>query len=287
MRDGVELVADHYRPLTSKSRGHTSGPRTLRPRVPGLGALRVRLRVTRLPRRRAKRSRHIRLRWRLRPVQTRDHRRGRHRRVAARPAVVHRYLRHDRGVLPGLHPVGAVDRSAAGDGGRGHHRRSARHQRTALGHWFIRAQRFPRMESRGRPPGTPPRGQGHRASPSGHAEGGARDRRAAGRSGGPNATRRRRAVVRVLARAPRARRPVLGTASAARGLGSHRDPGAVALRLAGPVHRTDAGAVCAVARAGGARGRDHRPVEPLPHAAQGCADRAARNTRLARHPPRG
>ena len=76
-----------------------------------------------------------------------------------------------------------------------------------------------------------------------------------------------RAVVRVLARAPRARRPVLGAASAARPrLERAEIPGAVAHRLAGPVHRADAGAVCAAARARRARGRDHRTVEPHPHA---------------------
>ena len=40
--------------------------------------------------------------------------------------MVHRFVRHHRPVLPGLHPVGAVDRSAAGDEGGGHHRRPAR-----------------------------------------------------------------------------------------------------------------------------------------------------------------
>ena len=39
----------------------------------------------------------------------------------------------DRDFLPRLHPVGAADRSAAGDEGRGHHRRPARPQRRRAG----------------------------------------------------------------------------------------------------------------------------------------------------------
>ena len=66
MRDGVELVADHYRPLTSQPRRDTSGSRPLRPGLSGVGAVRQRLRRARLPRRRAERSRHVRLRRRLR-----------------------------------------------------------------------------------------------------------------------------------------------------------------------------------------------------------------------------
>ncbi len=38
-----------------------------------------------------------------------------------RPAVVHRFVRHDRSVVSGLHPVGAAGRSTAGDEGRRHH----------------------------------------------------------------------------------------------------------------------------------------------------------------------
>ncbi len=67
---------------------------------------------------------------RVRPDGQRGRRRRRHRRLAARPAVVHRLVRHHRAVLPRLHPVGAADRPATGADGRGHHRRPARLQRT-------------------------------------------------------------------------------------------------------------------------------------------------------------
>ena len=154
MRDGVELIADHYEPQTVQSGGHAPGPRSVRPRRGRFRRCsRAVYAVAGLPRHRAKRSRHVRLRWRVQPDGPRDRRRRRHRGLAARPAVVHRFVRHRRGFLPRLHPVGPADRSAAGDEGRGHHRRPARSQRPALGYRFVRAQRFPRLVRPGRPPG--------------------------------------------------------------------------------------------------------------------------------------
>jgi len=81
-------------------------------------------------------------------------------------------------------PSGPADRPAAGDDGRGHHRRPARSQRPALGYGFVRAQRLPRLERHGRPPGGT---QDHRRCPAGAGPTGARqrDQRAAGRRGGP------------------------------------------------------------------------------------------------------
>ena len=69
------------------------------------------------------------------------------------------------------------------------------------------------------------------------------DKRAAGRRGGTGTARHGRAVVRVLARASRARRPALGSSAAASGAGAHTDSGAAARRMAGSVSRADAGAV--------------------------------------------
>ena len=96
MRDGVELLADHYRPLTTNPAG------TLLVRAPyGRGypvsvLFGSRLRDTWLPRHRAERARHLRLRRRLRPLHARGRRRRRHRRLAPRPALVHRFVRHHR-----------------------------------------------------------------------------------------------------------------------------------------------------------------------------------------------
>ena len=71
--------------------------------------------------------------------------------------------------------------------------------------------------------------------------------RAAGRRGGPGAARHGRAVVRILARASRPRRPALGPLQLHRGAGAHTDSGPAAQRVAGPVPRADAGAVPAPA----------------------------------------
>ncbi len=125
MRDGVELVADHYRPLTSNPAGTllVRGPYGRRYPVSVLfGAVY------------ASRGYHV-------VVQSvrgtfgsgGDFDPFRH--EIADGADTAAWLReqpwftgsfaHDRDVLPRLHPVGVADRSAAGNGGRGHHRRPA------------------------------------------------------------------------------------------------------------------------------------------------------------------
>ena len=222
MRDGVELVADHYRPLTSNPGG------TLLVRGPYGRGYPVSVLFGSVY---ASRGYHVVVQsvrgtfgsgGDFESVRARGRRRRRHRRVAARPALVHRLVRHRGCVLPRLHPVGAADRPAAGDGGRGHHRRTARHQRAALGHRFIRAQRLPRLERRRLPPGGSRPFPDRRANGSGQAAG--RHARPAGLplgEAGRTTARRGRAVVRVVARAPGARRPVLGADSAALRAGAH------------------------------------------------------------------
>ncbi len=220
MRDGVELIADHYEPQTSNPAG------TLLVRGPYGRALPFSmlfaggLRVAGLSRHRPKRPGHLRLRRRLQPDGPRNRRRRRHRGLAARPAVVHRFLRHHRDFLPRLHPVGAADRSAAGDEGRGHHRRPARPERPRAGAtdrsgsttFSAGATWSPTRRTRA---GSAP------WSGSCGRDGRWRARRAGCRSGeaAPGAARHRRAVVRVLARASRARRPVLVPAPASSGAG--------------------------------------------------------------------
>ena len=153
----------------------------------------------------------------------------------------------------------------------------ARHQRTALGHRLVRAQRLPRLERHGLPPG----GSG----PDPHAS--------------CAMVRARRLVARATAGLPvgEAGRTLLGEGApwfeswlehpehddpfwaptaTARRAGAHRDPRAAAHRLAGPVPRTDARAVRATAQARRAGRGDHRVVDPRAHADQRRADRAAR-----------
>ena len=66
----------------------------LRPRLPVRRAVRRRVCGARLPRAHPECAGHVRLGRRLRPVRQRGRRRRRHRRLAARPAVVHRHVRH-------------------------------------------------------------------------------------------------------------------------------------------------------------------------------------------------
>ena len=122
------------------------------------------------------------------------------------------------GVVPGLHPVGAADRPAAGNGGRRHHRSGRTTSAGLLGHRVFRAQRLPRVEREvarqeetGAHPGPVTSGAGQTADR-------ARDRAACRWARPPADARRRRAVVRVLGGAPRTRRPVLGFASTASAL---------------------------------------------------------------------
>ena len=80
----------------------------------------ARLRVARLPRRRAERARHVRLRRRLRPVRaTRSPTAPTPSRGCASSPGSPARSRTVGAVLPRLHPVGAADGSAAGDDGRG------------------------------------------------------------------------------------------------------------------------------------------------------------------------
>ncbi len=153
MRDGVRPDRRSLRTRNDGTGRHVVGPRPLRPGLAILVAVRACLRVARLSRRRPERSGNLRLRRRVLADGPRNRRRRRHRRMAARPTVVHRIVRHRRDLLSRLHPVGPADRPSAGDEGRGHHRRPARSQRPTLGHRFVRAQRLPRLERHGRPPG--------------------------------------------------------------------------------------------------------------------------------------
>ena len=126
MRDGVELVADHYEPATSNPAGTVLLRGPYGRGLPSASLFCARVRVARLSRRLPERPRDVRLRRGVRSDGARNRRRRRHRRVAVRSAVVHRVVRHRRHLLSRLHPVGTADRSAAGDEGRRHHRRAAR-----------------------------------------------------------------------------------------------------------------------------------------------------------------
>ena len=97
------------RPLRAadvESGRHAAGPRALRPHVAVLVAVRRCLRVARLSRRRPKRPRHFRLRRRIQSDGPRDRRRRRHRGLAARPAVVHRFVRDHRACPTSASPSG-------------------------------------------------------------------------------------------------------------------------------------------------------------------------------------
>ena len=167
MRDGVELVADHYRPLTSNPAGTllVRGPYGRRYPVSVLfGAVY------------ASRGYHV-IVQSVRGTFGSGGDFDPFRHEIADGADTAAWLRDQPwftgtfatigDVLPRLHPVGVADRSAAGNGGRGHHRRAARYQWTTLGHRLFRAQRLPRMERFGRPPGRPGPGPDHRATRSG------------------------------------------------------------------------------------------------------------------------
>ena len=286
MRDGVELIADHYVPAIDDAKGTllVRGPYGRGWPISGLfGAVY------------AARGYHVLVQsvrgtfgsgGDFTPIDQRSGRRRRHGGVAARAALVHRLVRHRRAVLPGLHPVGAADRSAARDEGGGDRRRPARPQRTTswgtgsfslndfLG-WsdLVAHQEDPGQAARSRP------------AAAGAAGGGQSGERVATGRGRPGTARRRRAVVRILARTSRPERPVLGRAPVHRSARPRADPGAADQRLAGPVSATDAGAVPAPAPPRSPSRIDGRAVDPHPHDDQGRPDRDPGIAGLARHPP--
>ena len=180
-----------------------------------------------------------------------------------------------------------LDGSAAGDGGRGHHRRSARRQRTTLGHRFVRPQRLPRLERPGRPPGGPARAAGDRCAGSGRAAGGTAaraDYRWASRAGHCSATARRGT-----SRGSSTPRPTTrsGTPLQLRdALDRAEIPVLLLTGWQDLFLEQTLDAVRAAARRGVPVGADGRPVDAHPHDDQGRAHRAARIARLARHPPR-
>ena len=193
------------------------------------------------------------------PMVARGRRRRRHRRVAARPAVVHRHVRHLRAVLSRVHAVGPADGPAAGAGGRGHHRRPARLQRRrrwgtgafSLNDFLGWSDMVAHQEDAGRlrsarAPGSCAR-DGRSRTPRAQVPLGEAGRALLGRG---------RAVVGVLGRASRARRPVLGAAAACiEALDRVAGAGAADQRLAGPVPRADPRAVPTSARPGRATSR--------------------------------
>ena len=178
MRDGVDLLADHYAPATASPAG------TLLVRGPYGRAFPFSLVFAALY---AARGYHVVLQsvrgtfgsgGDVRADGQRGRRRRRHGRLAARAALVHRPLRHHRAVVPGIHPVGAAEGSAAGAGRGRHHRRSARFQRLGVGHRLVRGQRLPGLERHGCPPGRPGARPGRHPPAAGPRQG-----RAGGRSG--------------------------------------------------------------------------------------------------------
>ena len=285
MRDGVELLADHYEPTTSTPAGTLLVRCPYGRALPVLHAVRRRVRRARLPRRVPKRAGHVRLRRRLRSDGQRDRRRRRHRRVAAPSAVVHRFLRHHRPVVSGLHPMGPARRPAAGDEGRRHHGGPARCQRPPLGYGLVRVERLPRLERSGRPPGGS--AQTARGDPAGTraACAGTRDERPARRGGRPGYARRGCVVVGGMARSPRGRRPVLDEQECPGCLETHRNSSVVDRRLAGPVPRADAHAVRRTEAARRGRRLDRRLVDSHTRHVQGRTHSDPRIARLARRPP--
>ena len=263
MRDGVELLADHYRPLTPQPGGHAAGPQPLRPRVSGLGAVRQRLRRPRLPRHRAECSRHVRLRRRVQPVRPRNRRRRRHRGMAARPAVVHRLVRHHRASYLGFTQWALLTdpppEMAAAVITVGPHDLSGPRWGTGsfgLNDFLGWNDVVAHQEDPGRIRAVVRHGPAQ-------AVAGPRDGGPAARRGRPRAARRGRAVVRVVARAPRARRPVLGRdCNCSTALERAEVPVLLAHRLAGRVHRPDVGAVRTTAPARRAGRGHHRLVDP-------------------------
>ena len=278
------------RPLTPNPAGTLLVRGPVRPRLPVLALFGARLRRARLPRPPAERARHVRVgrrvraRWSTRPT------------TAPTPSAWLRdqpwftgsfatiglsYLGFTQwALLTDPPPELAAAVITVGP---------ARLQRTALGHRVVLAQRLPRLERHGRPPGGPGPDPRRRAAGRGQAAAGTRDSRPAARRGRPRPARRRRAVVRVVARTPRARRPVLG-----RGLHLHDRAGS---RRGSRCCCSAAGRTCsstrpwsstAQLRDRGCAGRaDRRLVDAQPHDDQGCADRPARIAGLARHPPGG
>ena len=210
MRDGVRLVADHYAPHTPAPAG------TLLVRGPYGRGFPFSLVYARLY---AARGYHVVLQsvrgtfgsgGVVRADGQRGRRRRRHRGLAARAALVHRPVRDHRGVLPGIHPVGAAQGSAAGAGRGRHHRGTTRLRRLRLGYRRVHPQRLSGLVRPGRPPGGPRAHPGRPAPAAGSPQGGPGGRRAAAGCRGPGAARRGRTVVRVVGRTRRHGRSVLG-----------------------------------------------------------------------------
>jgi predicted alpha/beta hydrolase len=107
MRDGVDLIADHYKPATTNPLGTLLVPGPYGRGWP-LSLLFARVY--------ASRGYHVVVEsvrgtfgsgGEFAPM-VRDRRRCRHRRLASRPTVVHRIVRHPGPVLFGLHAVGLL-----------------------------------------------------------------------------------------------------------------------------------------------------------------------------------
>ena len=118
--------------------------------------------------------------------------------VAASAALVHRPVRHHRGVVPGIHPVGAAARSAAGTGRGRHHRGSARHFASVWGTGSFAINDFLGWSDMVSHQEDPARIRTGIRQLRATRAGGARGRRSADGRCGPGAARHGRAVVRIL-----------------------------------------------------------------------------------------
>ena len=132
----------------------------------------------------------------------------------------------------------------------------------------VRPQRLPRLVGHGGQSGDlGPGAAGVPAARPAPAERGGQ--RCAARRGGTVAAGGRVALVRILGRAPRRRRPVLGTHADDGRAGAVLGTGAAAQRMAGHLRRPDHRPVPAVARPRRGRGDDDRSLDPRADGDQG------------------
>jgi hypothetical protein len=249
--------------------GHRAGSLPVRAQRDFRPAVREHPRRARLPRAAAELPRHVRFGRGVRADAERDCRRPGHGRLAARAELVRRQAGHLRCELPRLRPVGAGHGTSAGACGVYCARGPARLQPYRVPQRHLRPVQLPRL-------GGPDRSPGKHGRAPGPAAPGLR-RTAAAAHAGPDAghgrsarpARRRRDLVRTVARAPAAQRPILGSAAVRGCPAADHGPDLARRRLAGPVHRAEPGAVPGARRQGRAHPLARRAVDPPGGAGEG------------------
>ncbi len=226
-------------PADGQPGGHDPGARPLRPLDLDGSAHGQDLRGPRLQRAVRVVPRHVRVGRRVPAHGQRDRRRPRRGGLDARPALVHRHLRHRGRLVPGVHPMGPAHRSAAGSGrGRGLHL-PPRLRRARVGDRRLPA-RLPGLEPHDRPSGG---GWGAaRVLPHGHRGTAQRqgDGRTAAGAGRPDPSGGSRRLVSGLGHPARPERQLLGADGPEHRPGAGGDPDPAHQRLAGHLPDPDA-----------------------------------------------